>query len=77
MADIAGYRPSYIVYGPMTLAATSVLAIEGGPEFPQTGRPWASPNALDVNIFPHFPTAIPARKAGGDEPKNYNYPSST
>jgi len=57
----------------MTLAATSVL-YEGVPQFPDAGRPWRIAERLDVNIFHTSPTAIRMlRKAGGDEPKNYNY----
>src|SRR6266404_1511356 len=64
---------SYIVYGPLALAATSVL-YEGVPQFPDAGRPWRIAERLDVNIFHPSPTAIRMlRKAGGDEPKKYNY----
>src|SRR6267378_3513148 len=74
MADIGWITGhSYIVYGPMALAATSVL-YEGVPQFPDAGRPWRIAERLDVNIFHTSPTAIRMlRKAGGDEPKNYNY----
>src|SRR6266404_3463122 len=74
MADIGWITGnSYIVYGPLALAATSVL-YEGVPQFPDAGRPWRIAERLDVNIFHTSPTAIRMlRKAGGDEPKNYNY----
>ena len=74
MADIGWITGhSYIVYGPMALAATSVL-FEGVPQFPDAGRPWRIAERLDVNIFHTSPTAIRMlRKAGGDEPKKYNY----
>jgi acetyl-CoA synthetase len=74
MADIGWITGhSYIVYGPMALAATSVL-YEGVPQFPDAGRPWRIAERLDVNIFHTSPTAIRMlRKAGGDEPKKYNY----
>jgi acetyl-CoA synthetase len=74
MADIGWITGhSYIVYGPMALAATSVL-YEGVPQFPDAGRPWRIAERLDVNIFHTSPTAIRMlRKAGGDAPKNYNY----
>ncbi|MDP9146362.1 MAG: acetate--CoA ligase [Acidobacteriota bacterium] len=74
MADIGWITGhSYIVYGPMALAATSVL-YEGVPQFPDAGRPWRIAERLGVNIFHTSPTAIRMlRKAGGDEPKKYNY----
>jgi acetyl-CoA synthetase len=74
MADIGWITGhSYIVYGPLALAATSVL-YEGVPQFPDAGRPWRIAERLDVNIFHTSPTAIRMlRKAGGDEPRKYNY----
>jgi acetyl-CoA synthetase len=74
MADIGWITGhSYIVYGPLSLGATSVL-YEGVPQFPDAGRPWRIAERLDVNIFHTSPTAIRMlRKAGGDEPKKYNY----
>ena len=74
MADIGWITGhSYIVYGPMALAATSVL-YEGVPQFPDAGRPWRIAERLDVNIFHTSPTAIRMlRKAGADEPPKYNY----
>jgi acetyl-CoA synthetase len=74
MADIGWITGhSYIVYGPMSLAATSVL-YEGVPQFPDAGRPWRIAERLGVNIFHTSPTAIRMlRKAGGDEPAKYNY----
>ena len=74
MADIGWITGhSYIVYGPLALAATSVL-YEGVPQFPDAGRPWRIAERLDVNIFHTSPTAIRMlRKAGGDEPQKYNY----
>jgi len=74
MADIGWITGhSYIVYGPLALAATSVL-YEGVPQFPDAGRPWRIAERLDVNIFHTSPTAIRMlRKAGPDEPKKYNY----
>jgi acetyl-CoA synthetase len=41
---------SYIVYGPLALAATSVI-YEGVPNFPDAGRPWRLAVRLGVNIF--------------------------
>ena len=74
MADIGWITGhSYIVYGPLALAATSIL-YEGVPQYPDAGRPWRIAERLDVNIFHTSPTAIRMlRKAGGDEPKKYNY----
>jgi acetyl-CoA synthetase len=74
MADIGWITGhSYIVYGPLSLAATSVL-YEGVPTFPDAGRVWRIAQRLDVNIFHTSPTAIRMlRKSGPDEPKKYNY----
>ena len=74
MADIGWITGhSYIVYGPLALAATSVL-YEGVPQFPDAGRPWRIAERLDVNIFHTSPTAIRMlRKAGPDEPQKYHY----
>jgi acetyl-CoA synthetase len=74
MADIGWITGhSYIVYGPMALAATSVL-YEGVPQFPDAGRPWRIAERLNVNIFHTSPTAIRMlRKAGADEPQKYDY----
>src|SRR6202795_1002107 len=75
MADIGWITGhSYIVYGPLTLAATSVL-YEGVPQFPDAGRPWRIAERLTVNIFSTTPTAIRMLgKVGPDEPAKYNYP---
>jgi len=51
------HRPFYIVYGPLTLGATSVL-YEGVPQFPEAGGPgYRRTNRR--NIFPHFETRYP------------------
>src|SRR5215467_5074202 len=64
---------SYIVYGPLALAATSVM-YEGVPTYPDAGRPWRIAERLSVNIFHTAPTTIRTlRKAGPDEPAKYNY----
>ncbi len=64
---------SYIVYGPLALAATSVM-YEGVPTYPDAGRPWRIAERLGVNIFHTAPTTIRMlRKLGPDEPKKYNY----
>ena len=74
MADIGWITGhSYIVYGPLALAASSVV-YEGVPNFPDAGRPWRIAEDLDVNIFHTSPTAIRAlRRAGVDEPTKYRY----
>src|SRR5215470_187396 len=74
MADIGWITGhSYIVYGPLALAATSVI-YEGVPNYPDAGRPWRIAERLGVNIFHTSPTAIRMlRKAGTDEPAKYNY----
>ena len=74
MADIGWITGhSYIVYGPLALAASSVI-FEGVPTHPDAGRPWRVAEELDVNIFHTSPTAIRAlRRIGPDEPAKYNY----
>jgi acetyl-CoA synthetase len=74
MADIGWITGhSYIVYGPLALAATSVM-YEGVPNYPDPGRPWRIAERLSVNIFHTSPTAIRMlRKTGPDEPAKYNY----
>ncbi|HET7264300.1 MAG TPA: acetate--CoA ligase [bacterium] len=64
---------SYIVYGPLALAATSVM-YEGVPTYPDAGRPWRIAERLDVNIFHTSPTTVRLlRKVGPDEPRKYRY----
>src|SRR6266536_2872190 len=74
MADIGWITGhSYIVYGPLSLAASSVV-YEGVPTYPDAARPWRIAEELDVNIFHTSPTAIRAlRRAGLDEPLKYNH----
>jgi acetyl-CoA synthetase len=74
MADIGWITGhSYIVYGPLALAATSVI-YEGVPNYPDAGRPWRIAERLNVNIFHTSPTAIRMlRKMGPDEPAKYDY----
>ena len=74
MADIGWITGhSYIVYGPLALAATSVI-YEGVPNYPDAGRPWRIAERLKVNIFHTSPTAIRMlRKAGPHEPSKYKY----
>jgi acetyl-CoA synthetase len=64
---------SYIVYGPLSLGTTSVM-YEGGPAYPDAGRPWRIAEKLGVNIFHTAPTTIRMlRKLGPDEPQKYDY----
>src|SRR5271166_959926 len=74
MADIGWITGhSYIVYGPLALAGTSVI-YEGVPTYPDAGRPWRIAERLNVNILHTAPTAIRGlRKLGPDEPAKYNY----
>ncbi|MBN1994679.1 MAG: acetate--CoA ligase [Anaerolineae bacterium] len=74
MADIGWITGhSYIVYGPLALAATSVI-FEGVPTYPDAGRAWRIAQQLDVNIFHTAPTTVRMlRKAGPDEPQKYDY----
>jgi acetyl-CoA synthetase len=74
MADIGWITGhSYIVYGPLALAASSVI-YEGIPTYPDAGRAWKIAQDLDVNIFHTAPTTIRGlRKVGPDEPKKYTY----
>jgi acetyl-CoA synthetase len=71
MADIGWITGhSYIVYGPLAIAATSVI-YEGVPTYPDAGRPWRIAERLNVNIFHTSPTAIRMlRKTGEGEPSN-------
>ena len=64
---------SYIVYGPLSVQATSVM-YEGVPTYPDPGRPWRIAERLGVNIFHTAPTTIRMlRKVGPDEPQKYDY----
>ena len=74
MADIGWITGhSFIVYGPLALAASSVI-YEGIPTFPDAGRVYRIAEELSVNIFHTSPTAIRGmRKAGPDEPRKYNH----
>ena len=74
MADIGWITGhSYIVYGPLALAASSVV-YEGIPTHPDAGRPWRIAEELGVNIFHTSPTAIRAlRRAGEDVPLKYHH----
>jgi len=74
MADIGWITGhSYIVYGPLALAATSIV-YEGVPVYPDAGRTWRIAERLGVTIFHTSPTAIRMlRKSGPEEPNKYHY----
>ncbi len=57
---------SYIVYGPLSQGATSVM-FEGVPNYPDPGRFWATIDKWKVNQFYTAPTAIRALMAQGEE----------
>ena len=57
---------SYIVYGPLTNGATS-LVFEGVPNYPDWSRFWQVVDKHNVNIFYTAPTAIRALLREGDE----------
>jgi acetyl-CoA synthetase len=57
---------SYIVYGPLSAGATSVM-YEGAPDFPQPDRFWRLIEKYRVNIFYTSPTAIRAFVRQGDQ----------
>ncbi len=57
---------SYIVYGPLSLGATSIM-FEGVPNYPEPDRFWEVVEKYKVNIFYTAPTAIRAIARDGDE----------
>ncbi|MFB5945966.1 acetate--CoA ligase [Albibacterium profundi] len=57
---------SYIVYGPLSQGATSVM-FEGVPTWPDAGRMWDIVEKHKVNILYTAPTAIRSLMAAGDE----------
>ncbi len=57
---------SYIVYGPLANAATSLM-FEGVPNYPDQGRFWAVIDKHKVNIFYTAPTAIRSLMGAGDQ----------
>ncbi|WP_370099989.1 acetate--CoA ligase [Xanthomarina gelatinilytica] len=66
---------SYIVYGPLTNGATSVL-FEGVPHYPDFGRFWEIVEKHKVNQFYTAPTAIRAlAKQGSEMVDKYNLSS--
>ena len=63
---------SYIVYGPLALAGTSVM-YEGLPTYPDAHRPWRIAERLGVTIFHTSPTAIrQLRKLAPDGAKEFH-----
>ena len=58
---------SYIVYGPLTNGATSLM-FEGVPTYPDAGRFWDIIDKYGVNVFYTAPTAIRALSCEGLEP---------
>ncbi|RZU98844.1 acetate--CoA ligase [Spiribacter vilamensis] len=58
---------SYIVYGPLSNAATSLM-FEGVPTYPDAGRLWQIVDDHQVNIFYTAPTAIRSLMGLGEEP---------
>ncbi|MBS3957415.1 MAG: acetate--CoA ligase [Clostridiales bacterium] len=66
---------SYVVYGPMSLGATSLM-FEGVPTYPDAGRFWAIVEKHGVNQFYTAPTAIRAlMKLGEEWPAKYDLSS--
>ncbi|MBT9173221.1 MAG: Acetyl-coenzyme A synthetase [Syntrophomonadaceae bacterium] len=57
---------SYIVYGPLSLGATSLM-FEGVPNYPQPDRFWEIVEKNNVNVFYTAPTAIRAMMRDGDK----------
>ena len=57
---------SYIVYGPLANAATTVI-FEGVPTYPDAGRCWDIVDKHQVSIFYTAPTAIRQLMSQGDE----------
>ncbi|MDK4713727.1 acetate--CoA ligase [Rhizobium sp. CNPSo 4039] len=57
---------SYIVYGPLANAATSLM-FEGVPNYPDQGRFWDVIDKHKVNIFYTAPTAIRSLMGAGDQ----------
>ena len=58
---------SYIVYGPLTAGATSLM-FEGTPTYPDAGRYWEIVEKYKVNIIYTAPTAIRSLMAYGTGP---------
>jgi acetyl-CoA synthetase len=58
---------SYVVYGPLSAGATSVM-FEGVPNYPNVSRFWEAVDKHKVTIFYTAPTAIRALMREGDAP---------
>jgi acetyl-CoA synthetase len=58
---------SYVVYGPLTMGATSIM-FDGVPNYPDLDRFWETVDRLGVTIFYTAPTAIRALMREGDGP---------
>ncbi len=58
---------SYVVYGPLSNGATTVM-FEGVPNYPDSGRFWHAVDRHQVNIFYTAPTAIRALMREGEGP---------
>ncbi len=58
---------SYIVYGPLTNGATTLM-FEGVPNYPTNSRFWEVIDKHEVNTFYTAPTAIRALMGAGEEP---------
>lgn len=58
---------SYIVYGPLSAGATSII-FEGIPTWPDAGRLWEISDKYKVNILYTAPTAIRSLMSYGTEP---------
>ncbi|MDH7597389.1 MAG: acetate--CoA ligase [Methanothrix sp.] len=66
---------SYIVYGPLSLGATSII-YEGSPDYPDFGRWWSIIEEFGVNVLYTAPTAIRMfMRAGEQWPAKYNLKS--
>ncbi len=74
MADIGWITGhSYIVYGPLSIAATSVM-YEGAPDYPDKGVTWRIAEDYDVDIFHTSPTAVRMFMKWGEEwPNKYDF----
>jgi acetyl-CoA synthetase len=66
---------SYLVYGPLSVGVTSVIA-EGAPDYPDPGWWWSIIERYKVNIFYTAPTAVRLFMRYGEEwPRKYDLSS--
>lgn len=74
MADVGWITGhSYIVYGPLALGATTLMA-EGAPDYPDKERVWRTAAKHDVDIFYTSPTAIRMFMKWGEEyPQKHDF----